>query len=234
MKINIPNPCKASWDHMQAGPNGKLCLQCNKQVIDFTTMSDAELIKTLQSQGKNLCGRFRNEQINRTLLLQQAPKPAGQLRKILAGLLLLAGANQTLHAQVGKIMIEPSATTRHDNSNEQQQQDGSLLAQLKGRVIDANTKEPIAFCMLYIKDSHLSAIADKDGFFVLDLPKSLSTDSITLQCNYIGYETHLSSFKISSLPASISIALKPDESAFIMGDIYIIEEPATKKKSKKN
>ncbi len=233
MKINIPNPCKAPWENMQTGPAGKLCLQCNKHVIDFTNMSDAELIKTLQSHSGNLCGRFRNEQINRTLLLPQAPKPTAQLRKILAGLLLLAGANQTLHAQVGKIMIEPATTTHHD-SNTEQQQEGSLLAQVKGRVIDANTKEPIAFCMLYIKDTHLSAVADKDGFFVLDLPKSFSGDSITLRCNYIGYETHLSSFKISNLPASISIALKPDENSFIMGDMIIIEEPAKKKRTNKN
>lgn len=234
MKINIPNPCKAPWDNMQTGPAGKLCLQCNKHVIDFTSMSDAELITSLQNHAGNLCGRFRNEQLNRPLLLHQAPKPTTQLRKILAGILLLAGANQTLQAQVGKIMIEPAVTIRNDNNNEQQQQDGSLLAQLKGRVFDADTKEPIAFCMLYIKDSHLSAIADKDGFFVLDLPKSLSGDSITLQCNYIGYETHLSSFKTSNLPANLSIALKPEENTFIMGDIIMLEESPKKKRTKKN
>lgn len=65
-KIVMPFVCDKEWNNMQATELGKFCLHCSKEVIDFTNMSDEQLILYLQSnQVVNGCGRFRKKQIDR-------------------------------------------------------------------------------------------------------------------------------------------------------------------------
>lgn len=61
--INVPIPCHEDWDKMLPDTQGKHCLSCRKPVIDFTGWDTNEILLYLQNQG-NVCGKFRNEQIN--------------------------------------------------------------------------------------------------------------------------------------------------------------------------
>ena len=65
-KIQIPKPCHADWNEMTPTQQGAFCGSCNKEVVDFTNMSD-EAIKNyfLQRSTGSTCGRFRTEQIHR-------------------------------------------------------------------------------------------------------------------------------------------------------------------------
>lgn len=232
MKLSIKTPCHENWSNMQAHSHGKFCLNCNKAVIDFTSMSDAELIKTLQSSGTGICGRLHTHQINRTLVLNTVPKQPTRFKKILAAMLLFIGAEH-VSAQKGMVVGVPQTNkTQKDSMDTEKQHEGSLLAQLKGRVIDATTQEPIPFCMIYLKDSHNSTTSNKDGYFVFDIPKTQDRAKYSFQFNYIGYETFLTSIKRSELHVDITVVLKPEEYSVLMGDIYI-EEPVKKKEQPK-
>jgi hypothetical protein len=73
--ISIPEPCHQSWQQMTEVNNGRQCDHCCKTVVDFTLMSDAEIIRYFL-QNRNVCGRIEQYQlahINNTL---QAKKPA--------------------------------------------------------------------------------------------------------------------------------------------------------------
>lgn len=65
-KLTIPKPCFQNWNDMIPGEGGRHCSSCSKTVTDFTSMSD-EAIKQffIANQGKHICGRFRNTQIDR-------------------------------------------------------------------------------------------------------------------------------------------------------------------------
>lgn len=65
-QINIPEPCKEKWSHMSVSERGAFCSHCQKEVIDFTNMSDPELA-AIFSREKNICGKFKPEQLNRDL-----------------------------------------------------------------------------------------------------------------------------------------------------------------------
>lgn len=66
MEINIPKPCHENWEAMTSEVQGKFCKVCSEKVHDFTAFSDAELMNSL-TEDKNICGRFREDQLGRNL-----------------------------------------------------------------------------------------------------------------------------------------------------------------------
>ncbi|NMH27020.1 hypothetical protein [Flavobacterium silvaticum] len=63
-KVSIPVPCHEDWNSMSVQTNGRFCATCAKNVIDFSNKSNEEIHKYLyQNRGKEVCGRFRNEQL---------------------------------------------------------------------------------------------------------------------------------------------------------------------------
>jgi len=61
--ISIPQKCHQSWQQMAPNDKGRYCESCCKTVIDFTAMTDGEIIKVL-SLKTNVCGRFEQLQLN--------------------------------------------------------------------------------------------------------------------------------------------------------------------------
>src|SRR5688572_10909958 len=66
MKLSIPNPCNEDWNKMIPQENGRFCNSCEKVVIDFSNIPDAEIEKYfIKNSGKSVCGRFKKSQIYR-------------------------------------------------------------------------------------------------------------------------------------------------------------------------
>ncbi|MGH2664513.1 hypothetical protein [Flavobacterium sp.] len=64
-KITIPKPCHEDWNAMTSDETGRFCGSCVKSVVDFTKMNASEIQEYFTlNQGKNVCGRFKNEQVN--------------------------------------------------------------------------------------------------------------------------------------------------------------------------
>ncbi|WP_298899070.1 hypothetical protein [uncultured Psychroserpens sp.] len=71
--VNIPEPCHEDWDQMTANEKGRHCNSCNKTVLDFTSKTDEQIVKTFQTE-TNLCGRFKSSQLKRKLVLNRKEK----------------------------------------------------------------------------------------------------------------------------------------------------------------
>lgn len=65
--LSIPTPCQENWDNMNSIGDSKFCSRCKKNLIDFSTMSDIELLAVIKNGGGELCGRFEETQLNRLL-----------------------------------------------------------------------------------------------------------------------------------------------------------------------
>ena len=74
LNLHLPEPCSESWDAMRPEGNGRHCASCRKIVTDFTALSDAELIAALRKQPEG-CGRFREDQLERPLVIPRKPWP---------------------------------------------------------------------------------------------------------------------------------------------------------------
>src|SRR5205809_5357435 len=66
--LYIPKPCHEDWNKMTPTEQGKFCGSCSKQVIDFTLMTDKQILNFLSNQPGKLCGRFDAEQLQRPLV----------------------------------------------------------------------------------------------------------------------------------------------------------------------
>ena len=69
-QIQINEPCSEDWHKMTNLEKGKFCDSCKKQVFDFTQLSNIELARKIK-KGDNICGRFKEEQLNTDLILPQ-------------------------------------------------------------------------------------------------------------------------------------------------------------------
>lgn len=65
-KLKVAKPCHEDWDSMAIAENGRHCLSCNKNVIDFSILSDEQVQNYfITNYRKEVCGRFRNIQLER-------------------------------------------------------------------------------------------------------------------------------------------------------------------------
>lgn len=64
-KISIAKPCNENWNSMLPNEKGKFCMSCNKTVVDFTKMKNADIQKYFEkkSNSEEICGIFRLNQI---------------------------------------------------------------------------------------------------------------------------------------------------------------------------
>jgi hypothetical protein len=66
MKFSIPEPCHEDWTKMTPTQQGAFCSNCQKDVVDFTKLTDTEVLQYLNNNShKPVCGKIDNTQLQR-------------------------------------------------------------------------------------------------------------------------------------------------------------------------
>jgi hypothetical protein len=111
ININVPEPCHENWLLMTPDEKGRYCNSCQKVVIDFSMMSDAEIIQYFQKYRGNTCGNFTVSQLGRDIR-----EPATPARKRYWGMLLsllvtfFAACKSRVESVRGKIISSTTQT----------------------------------------------------------------------------------------------------------------------------
>jgi hypothetical protein len=84
-------------------------------------------------------------------------------------------------------------------------QDLKSFKEITGKIIDADTKKPLVFTDIVIKNSNISTITNSDGEFLLKIPNTFLEGSITI--SHLGYKKR--ELKISSIKNHEEIGLTP-------------------------
>jgi hypothetical protein len=72
IQFHIPEPCTVPWSGMKTVNEIKrFCDSCEKEVIDFSRMTDGELISFFTHKPQGICGRLRQDQLNRSFTIPQ-------------------------------------------------------------------------------------------------------------------------------------------------------------------
>ncbi len=109
--LNIPEPCHENWQQMTPNEQGRHCMTCQKTVVDFTLMSDQEVLNYISRASTSVCGRFNNHQLDKTYE-EKKIKPSFSFRyawNMMVATFLLTGsaaAGQTNKAQQKKAPLE--------------------------------------------------------------------------------------------------------------------------------
>lgn len=63
--LEITSPCTESWEAMTPFEHGRFCDSCSKHVVDFTNMTDNEVLNFFRNQTGTVCGRINTEQVSK-------------------------------------------------------------------------------------------------------------------------------------------------------------------------
>lgn len=162
LELQLPQACGEDWDKMQANTCGRFCLHCSKTVIDFTTTADDELVRFFADQPEHICGRFREDQLNRKIPFGETKEHTfarKQLSRIAASLLLLQTSATNLQAQA---------------------QTGQRVV-LKGSVHDHLSGKPLTGLSINVEGINYPKYSDRNGEFQFVLPASYAGKTVLVQ-----------------------------------------------------
>ncbi|QHI34834.1 TonB-dependent receptor SusC [Kordia antarctica] len=190
LKVSIPEPCHEDWNNMTPTDKGKFCDVCTKEVVDFTSKSDEEIIKH-SLKHKNLCGRFHASQLDRKLIIYR--KERNHWLSYAASLLFpFALFSQEAKSEIQKLpKIEQINTSSFKSLNigslHKQGEIASVIQNdsitIKGIVTD-DTGLPLPIAYIKIQGTKIVVTNDFDGFYSLRVKRN---DTVLISS--LGYET---------------------------------------------
>lgn len=182
LQLILTNPCSENWDEMQPSATGRYCDQCEKNIVDLTTKSDAELISFFKKKKENVCGRLLSSQINRELL---PPRSS-------------AGWHSLLPLAIGAIVASPAQAKELRPLILQERQFAVLprapiglsvtppltMDTIRGSVVNEYTNEPLKGVKVREKGfENVLAITDSAGKFELGIKDGGVAAAFTFELN---------------------------------------------------
>ena len=196
---------------MEKVSGGKYCSKCAKNVIDFSGLSDTEIIRLIEKFPGPICGSMHVDQLSRTYdNRQQASR--SRLNKILAGLMLVGVTKQAVAQQDNSlptelIVQEDSATNIPKNNPEKTAE--SNATNVEGVLLDAKSRETIPFTTLILKGTKTGVVTDLEGKFNLSIPDSLVSDTMILAVRGFNSEPIELNLNKEDLGSSLEILISP-------------------------
>ena len=187
--FHIPEPCHEDWNNMTPEGRGRFCASCNKQVVDFSLMSDQQVLNYFKNATGNACGRFANDQLDRPM--HETIQPKKKVWWVAAVMPLLLLINKANGQTKGKVLIKKPyiVSTKIEPltglvvSSAEPTQGGKII---KGSVQNENGI-PVPFATVSLKNSIANAITDSLGNFELHT-RSLA-DTVCITVSSLGYKS---------------------------------------------
>ncbi|MCH3880750.1 MULTISPECIES: carboxypeptidase-like regulatory domain-containing protein [Tenacibaculum] len=214
-QLSIPKPCHENWAKMSPVQKGKFCKSCNKEVIDFTKLTDAK-ITSIVSGSKNVCGRFKNTQLEREIETPQN-KNLSKVAASFALISMISGA-EPMFSQ-GKVNKVESHHFKKVNPTieavflDKEVKTDSIL--IKGTIKDITG--PLPGAAIILKGTTIGVETDFDGNFSIEIPNKKRKSHI-LVVSFIGLKTQ--EIDILSIKKPLVILMEEDDS--ILGEVVTV------------
>lgn len=218
--LNIQDPCNEKWSTMQPHDRGKFCLQCSKEVIDFTKLDNTEIIQIIEQSKSRICGRMSVSQLDRLIEIP-SKKNRSKLRKVLTAIFLIGSTGSIfaspLVSKTNSLNVSKNESNykRIDIKKHNIRTD-SLKNTLKGQVL-TESEEPIPGADIFIKKFNLEFETDSEGNFSINLPENFTNDSITIVIKYPGFHDLETRIYKSQLSFEQKFYLKEEEAVVLTG-----------------
>ena len=196
LKLRIPQPCHEKWADMKPEEKGRFCLSCQKTVVDFSSMTDRQVLEYFSRYTGSACGRFSNDQLNRPIAAG-VQKP-DKWYKYLVGLFVPAVLISSRHETQGVVSKPIADTTKPASKGDTLKftppaEDlivGDYFIDfpdiiISGKVIN-EMGEPLEGATVRVMSSTQMTTTDSGGNFSLIVAR---VDSVALHVAYVGMES---------------------------------------------
>lgn len=178
--VTIPQPCSESWHEMTPVEKGRFCGQCSKTVVDYTQLSDKQLIEAMKSSGST-CGHFLASQLNRELAVDMVKRTRFFPMAMFTSLLAVISPEVKGSQSVTKIYLsDVSAGVKLPEKD---------TADITISGIVAVNGQPIQGARALIKGFNNQVKTDSLGHFILTVPSTCLDSVVRLCVSSIGYMT---------------------------------------------
>ncbi|MBJ2172777.1 carboxypeptidase-like regulatory domain-containing protein [Aureibaculum sp. A20] len=220
--LSISKPCSENFNQFKKTEAGGFCDSCEKEVIDFRSMTPKEITNYFKNNDGKTCGIFNTPQLK-----TYTPEPIRNSSKFnfISGLsfsLLSMALMNTAQAQTTKqpsIVIEQNT----DQTNNETKQDKEYT--ISGIISDESS--PLPGANVVLQGTMVGTQTDFDGKFTF--PQKLKKGDV-LVISYIGYNSkHITITNNSKkLDFKIDLALEMD-SCMILGEVEVQKVQKSKK-----
>lgn len=163
--LSIPKPCSEKWENFTPTEGGGFCSSCSKVVIDFTKMTDQQIIDFVKQKPSHACGRFGPGQLKQYHQFEFANvKPGYMFLKagVLSALLLL-GSKPSVASNPNPDRTQTVQMTKIDDQGEVTLTRSAHY--VKGVVRSAEDGLPIPGVNVVVKGTNTGTVTDIDGRF---------------------------------------------------------------------
>lgn len=210
LKLEIENPCSENWEQMMPDEKGRFCMSCTKQVIDFSKMTDQELIRFFKQNRKTeMCGQLSSSQLDRVLIESSRRRWLPYfLQATLPAMLLLnrAGAQQTGLTQHAAVVKEIKGATGLKESVLPATAGAPIV--IKGNIIDHEGK-PVAYASVKVMGTEQYSLADSSGNFQIHYWGTVP--EVKLSCSALSFGDTVAVFDLQEQEQLCTIRLQPKE-----------------------
>lgn len=192
--IRIAEPCHENWNSMLPAEQGRFCMSCQKQVVDFSSMTDKEILEHIATASKSICGRADNDQLNRLLVAPPEPRRIWWrhwMGLAASFLLLFSKSNaQVKHPRHPTVHTPPTqknlpSTSIVMGTVAMVEEDKPASVELSGRVVD-DKNNPIPFATVRLTGGNTAVAADSSGFFRVAV--NADPAAVSVSVSSVGYE----------------------------------------------
>ena len=225
-KLSIPEPCHQSWQQMTDVQGGRHCESCSKTVVDFTRMSNDEIINYLSVSGR-VCGRFDNDQFHGlSARVADEDRNAGWKKWLMAVAFVSASFITKANIHIANTRIERTEQlplSRSPESADTIKKSNELPKErvINGRVVD-ESGSPLPGAQVQIQGTTIDMVTNADGCFSFKVPFSANT----LMVRFIGYENIYFNIQDKAIDTCV-IKMKP--SRMLMGEVVVTRQPFFKR-----
>jgi hypothetical protein len=185
LSVSIPEPCHEDWGKMTPVEfNQRHCQSCEKVVTDFTNMSDVQIGSHLRRHEGKLCGRFRPDQLGRTLRIGGPRKLRGFRAAAAAAALLFAAPALTQTLLPHTVEQRDSLTTPKIGHEPRHP---PRMVTIKGTIKEeGDLGYGLIGAPVLLKGTTTGTVTDIDGNYQLKVP---ADQPATLVISYPGFKT---------------------------------------------
>ncbi len=204
---------------MQPHDRGKFCLQCSKEVIDFTKLDNTEIIQIIEQSKSRICGRMSVSQLDRLIEIP-SKKNRSKLRKVLTAIFLIGSTGSIfaspLVSKANSLNVSKNESNYKRIDIKKHIRTDSLKNTLKGQVL-TESEEPIPGADIFIKEFNLEFETDSEGNFSINLPENFTNDFITIVVTYPFFKDFETRIYKSQLSFEQKFYLKEEEAVVLTG-----------------
>jgi hypothetical protein len=236
IQLRLDHPCTQKWSEMTPSGRGRFCGSCQKNVVDFTAMTDNEILQFIQANTSGFCGQFRATQLNRELVHTKLNGNSSRLHSLLTGL-AIAGAAGALPAQVADTTTPPAVVidSTHRTGPVCLRPDAVKTTDLTLtiNVTDTLIHQPVAFAAITLHGmTAVSGTTDSAGNITFRIAHDSLPDSLTMTVQRAGYQLQTVTVHTQQPNQQVNVYLDQLE-IFMLGGPMIMVEPEPTKRIKK-